>query len=986
MTPKTLRTRLVLASAVLAACASARAQQVGTLTGVVRDGDRDLPLAGVEVSIAGREDKATTTAQGNYSLPKLPPGTYSLIFQKDGYVRYIEPRAIVRAGQVRDYNVTMVGDFTVMEEYVVEDVLQLGGASEADLLSLRFESPAVMDSIGTDLMQKGGVSDAAGALRLVAGATVQDGKSAVIRGLPDRYVSSQINGVRVPTADEDKRAVELDQFPREVIESLQVRKTFTPDQQGDASGGAVNVILKGVPDDSFFFRASAQLKHNTNVTGRGDFLTYDGGGVRWDGSSGGDRAIQFDNLGGNWTGAVGATQDNAPTDFKMAYAVGGSFEVGSGVRAGGLVSVFYDRDSSYVEDGIDDSYWRGAPGEPLTPQVVGDEGDFTTSLFDIRQGSQSLQWGVLATGGIESENHTVNVVWLQTQSAEDTATIAEDTRGKQYFHPGYDPTNLFSPGFAESGEAPWLRLQTLEYTERATQTLQLAGRHRFEARRSFAPEFEWTLAKSKASSRKPDKRQFGSLWIPGITFMGQQVAEPRYSPFKPAVNFTLGALQRIYTNIAEDSEQAQFGVKLPFELWGGEKGYLKVGGFYDETEREFNQDTFSNFQDNEIFNGPWEVPWSVTFPYENHPITEAETDIDYVGKQRLAASYLMMDLPVAPFVNLIGGVRFENTTINIRNDAESEATWFPPNGGNQAPLEGTEGDASFQKDAVLPSIGLVARPVEGLTLRASYAETIARQTFKELSPILQQEFLGGPIFIGNPDLVQSDVKNYDLRIDYTPYQGGLFSASYFRKDITNPIEYVQRVAGAFDYTAPLNYPKGEIEGYELETRQALGHFWNALEGLEVGANATYIDSVVKISDEEIMNFSNPLVNVPQDSREMTNAPSHLYNFFLTYDIAATGTQLGVFYTVQGDTLVEGAGVSESRFFIPSVYLVENDRLNVTLSQRLSDTTRLRFGAGNLTNPDQRTVYRSDAIGPDITKTNRTLGIDFSFSITGEYRF
>ena len=99
---------------------------------------------------------------------------------------------------------------------------------------------------------------------------VQDGKYAVLRGLPDRYVSSQMNGVRLPTADEDKRAVELDLFPSAVIESLQVSKTFTPDQQGDASGGAVNVRLKGIPDETVL-QVRTQVGGNSQVTGRGDF-------------------------------------------------------------------------------------------------------------------------------------------------------------------------------------------------------------------------------------------------------------------------------------------------------------------------------------------------------------------------------------------------------------------------------------------------------------------------------------------------------------------------------------------------------------------------------------------------------------------------------------------------------------------------------------------------------------------------------------------
>jgi hypothetical protein len=79
---------------------------------------------------------------------------------------------------------------------------------------MRFESPALMDSVGADLISKAGASDAASALRLVSGATRSRRQvGGYPRGLPGRYVSSQLNGVRLPTADENKRAVELDQFP-----------------------------------------------------------------------------------------------------------------------------------------------------------------------------------------------------------------------------------------------------------------------------------------------------------------------------------------------------------------------------------------------------------------------------------------------------------------------------------------------------------------------------------------------------------------------------------------------------------------------------------------------------------------------------------------------------------------------------------------------------------------------------------------------------
>ena len=68
-------------------------------------------------------------------------------------------------------------------------------------------------------------------------------------------------------------------------------------------------------------------------------------------------------------------------------------------------------------------------------------------------------------------------------------------------------------------------------------------------------------------------------------------------------------------------------------------------------------------------------------------------------------------------------------------------------------------------------------------------------TFKELVPIQQQETVGGDIFLGNPDLEMSDVKNYDLRFDYTPYPGGLISFSWFKKDLRNVIDYRQVLLG-----------------------------------------------------------------------------------------------------------------------------------------------------------------------------------------------
>lgn len=974
---------------------SALAEPTGSIRGMVYDKDFDAPLPAAKVTIAETGQVVEVTDEGNYVLNEVAPGKYTLVFAKDGYARQVKADLVVSSGQMTEVDAWLSGDFTDMEEFVVQDV-QIGGASETALLELRMESPALMDSISSDLMSQAGASDAASALNLVSGATVEGGKYAVIRGLPDRYVNSQMNGVRLPTADADKRAVQLDQFPSSVIESIQVTKTFTPDQQGDASGGAVNVVLKGIPEETSL-KISSSYSYNKNVADAGsDFLSYKGGGLNFWGKDNGSRNIQFDNINTTWDGAAGVSNEDAPTDYKWSISGGGKYEFNDGLKIGAFGSFYYERDSSY-SDGVEDKYWvTDAENPVLVPQTGQGSpggGDFKTKLFDTKKAGQQVQWGSLGVLGLETENHTLSLLYMYNRSAEDKVTLAEDTRGKAYFFPGYDVTDPQDAGNTNLDAAPYLRTETLEYTERTTQTLQLSGRHTlpemdFGIEKLFSflnPELDWVLSNSSATLYQPDKRQFGSKWWaesydPGIPFLGlpPSIDPAVHRPYKPAADFTLGNLQRIWKDISEDSEQYSINLKLPFEQWAGDEGYLKFGLFNDEVTREYDQESFSNFNDNTAnYQGPWEEYWSSVFPDEFHAISAADIDVDYEGEQNISAWYYMMDLPILSSLNIIGGARYERTELSIINDAEDDVTWFP-NGTSPTQLTPGAADVAFEQADVLPSIGFVFEPFKQITLRGSYSETVARQTFKELSPIQQVEFLGADVFIGNPSLQMSALKNYDLRFDWRPYQGGLFSMSYFKKDITNPIEYVQRLS-SFTFTTPVNYPEGEITGFELETRQQMGQFFSVLEGLSIGANATIIDSDVTLPDDEVAQFNKANIKAPMSSRDMTNAPEHLYNIYATYEIPDSGTQLGIFYTVRGDTLIAGAGESNGNF-VPNVFETEYGTLSASITQKLGEKWKLKLQGKNLLDPAIETVYRHHITGEEKTKTSYRKGMEFSISL------
>ncbi len=980
-----VRLFVVWGSWILLLCGTtyARQKSSGGIQGFVVDQEFGDPIAGVQVLVVKTGKKLETDSEGKFLIKGLLPGAYVLVFSKDGYERLVKNKVVVTAGKLKELRVELKGSYVDLEEFVVQELVDFSPGSSDMLLDLRLESLSLMDAVGSDMISRSGASDAAGALRLVAGATVKDGKSAVIRGLPDRYVSTQLNGIRLPSADADKRVVELDQFPSSVLDSLRVSKTFMADQQGDASGGAVDVRLKGVPDEPFFFRYQFQLGKNSQVKSQGAFLTYEGGGLNLLGR-GSDHSMQLDNLGSNWEGAVGVSNGTAQLDGKFVGTLGGSVDLGGDYKLGGMVNLFYEMESSYYDRGIDDSYWVTKPGGKMVPKafqgsVKGE--DFKTNLFDITNGSQAIQIGSMATFGLKGKNHSINLTYLYSKTAEDSATLAEDTRGKAYFFPDYDPDDRTTPGHDQPDAAPYLRLETIQYTERATGTFQVNGTHHFllgDWPLFKMMDLDWSLSRSFAGNYQPDKRQFGSLWVPGRS-VGPIVIPPTHSPFKPAANFSLGNLQRIWKRTREESDQAALNMKFLFEK-GQDSGFFKSGFFTDRLKRRYDQDSFSNFGDNSSYAGKWKEFWSRSFPLENHPITESFEDVDYKGKQNLDAAYGMFHFPLSSWAGVSGGLRVERTRISVENQAEKDATWFPPGSVTRTKLNPGDADVSLSETNFLPAVSLSVNPWDPLTFRFSYSETIARPTFNELTPILQQEFLGGPVFIGNPNLNLSNLKNYDIRMDFSPEEGSLLSLSWFRKDLKNPIERVQRF-GDFDFTTVTNYPKGRLQGWEIEARQDLGNLWRPLGGLRLGGNGTLLDTEVFLPKDEIAGFNLPNIQAPMTSRDMTGAPKSLYNLWLTYDWKKAGTKIGVFYTVQGDSLLAGATQSKGNF-IPNVYGLSFSNLNVSVRQSLGASVFLKLQAKNLTNPKIKTVYRSRFLQGDQIKTVTRGGIDWSVSING----
>lgn len=989
---------------------AAHAQEAarGGIRGVVYDADYNIPVPAVRVSVTELGRILETGNDGHYAFADVVPGVYTVVFVKEGYQREIRINVLVSVGAYAEVDTRLFAEYTEMEELIVSDI-DLGVGSETALISLKMASVASIDSIGAEFIGRAGAGDAASVLRMVSGASVQDGKYAVVRGLPDRYVNSQLNGVRLPTSDADRRSVQLDQFPSAMIESIQVTKTFMPDQQGDASGGAVNIKLKGVPDNLV---ASAQIgtSYNTQSSWRNDFLTYKGGGLNYWGIDDGGRKLPFrvselaapqvvdlstlqswlqygivsqeryyqildemarlDTQTKKLTPVAGTSRGHSTMGSSWSATVGDRFDLSEDSRIGMLGTFSYKHDYAYYDHGLQALY-QASSAQELTQPPTG------ATRYDVTKGTESVLWAGAGVLGLVCPAGDFTLSYVHSQAADDHAWLLEDNTP--------DQDNKIQ------------RVQTLNYIERTTDTLQLRAAHTWK----FLPEqmsviegwlavgqpvTDWSLSRSSARQYEPDKRSFAEYY----TYENLYWTRSENGP-----------LQRFWRDILEKSRQYSINQKIPFTQWSEDEGYLKFGLFRDFVTRSFRQDGFFYTGGNSTIPGSPDDRWSDTFfdpanigyttYFLDHGwlLQDPESNLDYDGRQNISALYWMFDLPLCHYLSASGGVRYEQTAMSteirpsngsdtirvlqIGADGVLQFIRYPVSEAN------TTFGANIDEMNVLPAFGLTVSPIpKTLNLRLNYAETIARPTFKELAPVEYYEYLGGDTFVGNSALQISHLRNYDIRIEYMPSQGSLWSASLFRKNVTSPIEYdAYPLWDGRAVIRPNNYPKGWVKGAEFEVRQNLGTFWSALQGLTLGCNLTVLQSRVERPDNALLTVDGAYFS---RSRDMLGQPAYIANAHLTYDIEATDTSLGMFWTRKGDTLVAGDG-NVLGAYKPCTYDLPYDTVDLSVQQKFAKRWKLTLRAKNILNPKIQQEYRSDLVQGVALKGSYTKGIEYGASLS-----
>ena len=231
----------------------------GTIQGIAADSTESMP--GASVVLVGTTFAVMTDAKGAFKITNIPAGKYTLEITFVGYTKFTK-NITVRADEVTDLGRLRIQPETNnINEVVVKGEMKKGSENQA--INLTKNSERIITVISSENIKKLPDKNAADALKRVAGVAIQNQKGeggyVSMRGTPNDWTSTLINGDRLPVADEENtsRSFEFEVLPSELIDRIDVTRTSTPDLEGDNIGGSINFILKEPVEKRTFLINSA---------------------------------------------------------------------------------------------------------------------------------------------------------------------------------------------------------------------------------------------------------------------------------------------------------------------------------------------------------------------------------------------------------------------------------------------------------------------------------------------------------------------------------------------------------------------------------------------------------------------------------------------------------------------------------------------------------------------------------------------------------
>ena len=600
------------------------------VAGQVTDAAGKGPLSGVSIQVMGGRSSAVTDDAGNFSLV-TDSSHLKLIVTYIGYkgqqVKIEGPSmaiALLHTGE-------SLGSVTVQARRKVN--------TEAALLDERKRAAVVSDGISAQQIERTASITTTQALARVSGVTITDDKYVAVRGLGDRSVIGELNGVRLASSDPDRSTIPLDLVPANLLDNIVVYKTSSPDRPADASGGIVELKTKSIPTEkTLSFTVQTGFNSNIGIGGKVNSFYNSSMGFLGDKVKDHDLKPDFVNLGKQYPGGVGQMQQliagtnydanalkevnringimhefdpalttrykSAPLNGIYSVTFGNSYNVFKHHQLGVILSGSYYSRSTDISNGVLNQYsiYQGVmSGNPLIdesrviPKYITPNTPNLGKYVGYREntGDQILNYGIL--GGLSyrfDANNEISFQYLGSRGAETQATSL--TGQYEYV------TGLTGPVYSY--------IYSLKQTYRTFNTYNLQGEHRF-GNGKYAPRLSYNAASSKSTQDDPDYRfvdladykpkgggyYYSTSSLPFNGSNGYLGVTDQYALVSGYVNGygPYGKIQadpngRRFRNLTETNYNYKADVTLPFVFRGIEQSF-KAGYAYLYRDRTFGE-------------------------------------------------------------------------------------------------------------------------------------------------------------------------------------------------------------------------------------------------------------------------------------------------------------------------------------------------------------------------------------------------------------
>ncbi|MAM30572.1 MAG: TonB-dependent receptor [Flavobacteriaceae bacterium] len=889
--------------------------QTGTIEGTLTDKDANgEPLPFANVIIKGTTKGTTTDFDGKYIIENVPVGDYIIEFSFVGYETLEIPNVSVETDKFTRIDAALGASAAALDEVFI--TVQTSRERETALLLEQKDAVAVVESIGAQQMGKLGVSDASAATTKISGVSKTDGSGDVfVRGLGDRYLTTTLNGLPIPSDDIERKNIGLELFNTRLIQSIGVSKTMSPNLSADQASGNINITSKELSGSS---ELSARVRSgiNTNVIQNGVFDNYKVSANDNDVTAG----IYVKDIS---TGRAITEQTWAPQTANLPIDNSVSFSIGKKLGERFKVLFTAGQNSSYEYRDGEFRQFRSNFIDDSIPDAITWNKEVTTS-------------GMFTTKFKADDNNDLKLTALVINKVTD-----------QVFEGGREGTaSIFEE--TDEGEAfQFIRDQNLKKT--LVSVTQLSGDHEISEMNTltWAGGYNYLSADEPNRIRNEVNFNFTDPDRAGLVQLGR----------------TGGFQQRKSVQKIEDIEyNGRIADLIKIYDTDTNKFSINFGGDYRKKTRDFAsrfygvEETVINAVNPESIDQISEIFTQENFDNNLLKLNVQDPDF-YDGTLQSVAGFANFAGQLGKF-SVAAGLRFQKDDIDVNFDV-----------GNFA---GRTGSSIKDYRRLYPSLNLKYEINDKHSIRFANSTTRTLPEFKEIAPF---EYVSpqGQITRGNTEVEASTNYNYDLKWEFFPSNDQLVSLTAFYKEIEDPINKVQDrgSAGIFSYFN--SGEQAEIYGVEVETRV------NLLSGdeqpkLRLNLNAARLWHSQDLKDvfDEDGNLVRSFKYNNRTEADLQGASDWIVNTSLNYETNQEfplDASLVANYASDRVFALGAAEIQSSSDINYNEEIVENGfvTLDAIVSKELNENWTIGLRARNILNPE---IKRTQLVRPSTTGIER----------------